>query len=62
LKFFNSSMDCYDDSKRKTKTKIFMNGSQESLDKFQIVIHCSVLIKISKFLILEFEALVVYPY
>ncbi len=30
LKFFNSSMDCYYDFKRKNNTKIFMNGSQES--------------------------------
>ncbi len=28
---------------KKIQTKIFMNGSQESLDKFEMVIHCSVL-------------------
>jgi hypothetical protein len=51
--FWNQKLNCFEifqfihgllqRLQNKNQTKIFMNRSQESLDKFEMVIHCSVL-------------------
>ncbi len=65
--FWNHKLNCFEIFQfihglllwlqKKNKTKIFMNGSQESLDKFQMVIHCSVLVPGSLIYFLRFRSM-----